>query len=75
MAGVTTTELSAVGGGGADGDETGCGVGDDPQLDRVSTADSVVITKRLFTQFDCISFTSVGREFQGTRRKLQWTQH
>jgi hypothetical protein len=69
VAGVTTTELSAV-------DETGCGVGDDPQLDRVSTAaDSVVITKRLFTQFDGISFTSVGGEFQGTRRKLQWTQH
>jgi hypothetical protein len=63
--GVTSTACSGVGG----------GVADDPQLDRVSTADSGVITRRLLTQLEFISYTSVEGKIQGTRRGLQWTQH
>jgi hypothetical protein len=49
-------------------------VGDDPQLDRVSTADNGVMISRLLIQIEFISYTSVEGEIQGTRGGLQWTQ-
>jgi hypothetical protein len=68
-AGVTTTELPAVGADETGGVETDCGMGDDPQPDRVSTADSGVMTRRLRVQVEFISYTSVEARFreQGAR--------
>jgi hypothetical protein len=73
-AGSTTTEISVAGAGGdTGGDETDWGVGDDPQPDRVNTADSGAVTRRLLTQLEFISYTSFESEIQGTGRWLQWT--
>jgi hypothetical protein len=57
-AGIIATEPSSVGEE-PGGDEPGGSVNDDPQPDRVSTADSGVITRRLLTQLEFISYTSV----------------
>ena len=69
MAGVTITVTVGEGaGGGADGS-----VGDDPQPDRVNTADRGMVTKRLLIQLEFISLPSVEGEIEGTSRALQWT--
>jgi hypothetical protein len=71
-AGIATTELSAVEGG-EEGGETDGAVGDDPQPDRVNTADRGMVTKRLLIQLEFISLPSVEGEIEGTSRALQWT--
>jgi hypothetical protein len=66
VAGITTTDVRS--------GETGVAVGDDPQPDRVNTADRGIITRRLLIQLEFISLTSVEGEIEGTSRALQWTR-
>jgi hypothetical protein len=73
-AGITTTEVPDVAGGEAGGSGTDLAAGDDPQPDKVSTAESSVITWRRLIRLEFISYTSVEGEIQGIRRGPQWTR-